>query len=916
MPPSMIAPSVRRRLPDRVPNRPTVALVLLVAALFLLPGLATRPADGPIGAPTPRGPIGPASPVALDGRSTPSVLSARPAPSEASRPAVLRPGASGNATNSSPVDEVGGVVDWIDVAAEPYSAVYDPSDGDVYVTTAYYTDKLEALNGTKVVGTVPVGEGPIGGVYDPVDGDVYISNFDSDNVSVVNGMNLVATIDDASFNGPYQGVCDPSDGYVYIPNVGGSTVTVIDGTTVIASITVGTHPSSGAYDPVTHDVYVTNDGSVANGGSTISIINRTAAVGKISGNMTNPAGIAYDPSDGLFYVGNKNLTNPSAGFLTIFNTSSFVKRFAIGQDIFGVLYDPLNHYVYAASSDNDYGGGGRNVLSAFDGEQFVGNVSVGVDAHFFDFDAANDLLYVPNEGSSNLSLVSTLLAEGPVAATPVGDPADSLDLGQAVRLNASLWAPGTPTDVATLAAEPADGLGCPIQVSKVPEATGTNLTVRCTPTAPGNYTVWMNVTDGAKETVWAQVGVEVFTDPALLRPVATNGAGVPIGSADVQEAVDFSVSGSGGSGAAGPLTWSGLPSGSCGTIPTGERCLFLVPTSLNVSASITDTNGETATSPVLAFLVHMALVAPAPVATPARAEVGQTIAFSESPTGGIAPYGSFSWSGLNGTCTGVGTATPRCTFSKPMVLSIAVSLSDVTGAVASSAPLVFGVDPGVAVATPSANRSSADVGQTVVLSTVASGGAGPYDYSWTGLPPGCSSQSTDLLPCTPAVPGAFAVQVAVTDADGGRATSTGAGSFTVSSDPTVGAVEIVPSAVDVGQTVTLNVAVAGGSGTDHYEWLGLPSGCSGTRASIVCAPSRPGSFEVSVDVTDSNGFRSLSNQSALTVAAPPGGGFLGGSTAVVLYGGVGLVIVAGLVAVALLAIRRRRPGAKAGPGPG
>jgi YVTN family beta-propeller protein len=137
----------------------------------------------------------------------------------------------------------------------------------------------------------------------------------------------------------------------------------------------------------------------------------------------------------------------------------------------------------------------------------------------------------------------------------------------------------------------------------------------------------------------------------------------------------------------------------------------------------------------------------------------------------------------------------------------------------------------------------------------------------------------------PAVTESDAYTVTLIDTAGNSGTAT----ITVSPGPTV----TVPSAslpsVDVGQSVTFSVQATLGSGSYTYDWHGLPGGCSGAAASVVCAPVGSGTFSITVRVTDSNGdsvtsaaldFTVDPDPEASTPSSSPGsGGVDGGQTA-------------------------------------
>jgi hypothetical protein len=154
-------------------------------------------------------------------------------------------------------------------------------------------------------------------------------------------------------------------------------------------------------------------------------------------------------------------------------------------------------------------------------------------------------------------------------------------------------------------------------------------------------------------------------------------------------------------------------------------------------------------------------------------------------------------------------------------------------------------------ASPTATVSPVELGGTTTIKADASGGTGVYTkYAWGGAPPGCTGSGAYFL-CVPTKLGTYHVWVNVTDSAGDSAN----GSFTLTVRSTVVA---SPTAtlgwIDVGQPTTLSADASGGSGTySHYRWSGLPPGCAGSGATLVCVPTAAGSFNISVNVTDSKG---------------------------------------------------------------
>ncbi|MFI5414067.1 MAG: hypothetical protein ACHQ16_00080 [Candidatus Lutacidiplasmatales archaeon] len=93
---------------------------------------------------------------------------------------------------------------------------------------------------------------------------------------------------------------------------------------------------------------------------------------------------------------------------------------------------------------------------------------------------------------------------------------------------------------------------------------------------------------------------------------------------------------------------------------------------------------------------------------------------------------------------------------------------------------VVGATP-VVSASLSISPGQVQKGQSISVTTTASGGTPPYTYSYTGLPGGCSGQNQASFSCNPSSTGSFSVQVTVTDMHGNQSTPSNSVSVDVTS---------------------------------------------------------------------------------------------------------------------------------------
>src|SRR3989442_1399481 len=353
------------------------------------------------------------------------------------------------------------VVATIENVSAPGGVAYNSGNGYVYVTSSL--DTVSAIDGTKVVATIPVGNYPGGVAYDSRNGYVYVTNSDcnpdcspghQDTVSVILGTTVVATVPVGT--NPRGVAYNSGNGYVYVTNFASANVSVINGTTVVATIPVGNQPFGVAYNTGNGCVYVGNYNSgtvsiiceaaqlslvtfteaglpsgtswtVTMGG--VSNTSTTTTIGFSEPNGTDSYAVGRTSTDAAYYT-----PAPSSGsvivngaplsviisFTAITAGGIVVATVPVGNYPVGVAYDSGNGYVYVANQ-------GSSNVSVISGTTVVATVPVGFLAHGVAYDGGNGYVYVTDQASNTVSVVNgtTVVTTVPIANGPAGVAYDS-----------------------------------------------------------------------------------------------------------------------------------------------------------------------------------------------------------------------------------------------------------------------------------------------------------------------------------------------------------------------------------------------------------------------------------------------------------------------------------------------------------
>ncbi len=264
-----------------------------------------------------------------------------------------------------------------------------------------------------------------------------------------------------------------------------------------------------------------------------------------------------------------------------------------------------------------------------------------------------------------------------------------------------------------------------------------------------------------------------------------------------------------------------------------------------------------------------ALIAPFAItglnATPPFADVGVGVTFT-AVVGGVAPT-TYVWHGLPTGCTPANENPIACTPTVAGTYSVYVTASGILGLPVKSPTLGYAVGDRPVVSGFSASRSVLDVGMSTELTVDTAGGTPPLSFAYAGLPTGCTGTNSSTLNCTPTAQGVSTVEVTVSDLVGINATA----NLTLTVNPTLTVTSLIANRAAVTQGIPFALATnaSGGSPSLSYAYTGLPASClSLDRATLGCTPGSPGTYAITVNVTDAAGAYGLAATSVLVNPLP------------------------------------------------
>ena len=234
---------------------------------------------------------------------------------------------------------------------EPFSQIYDPANGDVYVVTVDATGfEISDINHqTWALKNVTLSAGYSSVAYDNASSSLVVASGETNELTVINATDVATTVKLTTGIFPDFMVYNPDDKDMYIADLGesskgltktGNVSVLASDNKIIKTLKVGQNPTLGTYDPANHDIYQVNTGNISKKpypSSTVSVIGtsntvlKTITVGKFA------VEAAYDPKNTEMYL-------PCAGSNKTYainsTTNAIAATITTTQYADGAGYDP------------------------------------------------------------------------------------------------------------------------------------------------------------------------------------------------------------------------------------------------------------------------------------------------------------------------------------------------------------------------------------------------------------------------------------------------------------------------------------------------------------------------------------------------------------------------------------------------
>ncbi len=480
-----------------------------------------------------------------------------------------------------------------------------------------------------------------------------------------------------------------------------------------------------AYDPLNGDIYTADNSNVYVVSTSTNHITKTIPTTGWKG------GLAIDTSNGDIY-----LTNGNASSVQVIDgsTNTFIRNISVANFPGPITYDSGTGNLYFG--DGGYGSWSNVSVLSGSTNRLIGNVSVapygsGNSAKYVAYDSFNGDVYASmSGGAGNLTVITGAKV---VATVPFAYPSGLTYVSQ---YRAMLVAYGLGTG----------------SLAMINDSTNTVVG-----SISGSFGSGVFDPDNGFAYVVDAQGVGVITFSSAHYSIQAS-LQVSRTSVDTNQLLTFNTTVAGGRA---PYTYRySVSSTTAGCAPTNAAWLNCTPAatgSFNVSVNVTDSlNGwGVATSPTVT--VFPGLRATFNLSA-GKLLLGQTLMLSANATGGTPPY-QYSYGELPPGCLSRDNSSIGCLPTQAGSYAIKLNVTDLDGNTVTATSDLQVVFDFTVIAPSNTSVNSALTIQVQLAAPVSQ--PQTLTYSYLDLPPGCQSQDTPTLTCTPTQLGTFTVNVSL-----------------------------------------------------------------------------------------------------------------------------------------------------------
>jgi YVTN family beta-propeller protein len=297
------------------------------------------------------------------------------------------------------------VIATVTVGTKPVALLANPITNKIYVVNAG-SNSVSVLDGASntVTATVTAGTQPSALALNAVTGQVYVANSSPTVTQIDGATNHPSTI--AVGTAPVSIAIDAGLNLIYVADSGSNDVAVIAGATAaVTRVTTGQDSAAVAVNPITHDAFVTNAGSLSH---SVTLLTASGANVKQISNVS-PFAVLLNPATQQYFI-------QSGGAVTILsaltNTVQATVQLLYGGNNYSNYYlggamdlNPLTDKLYVANQGFGPGSSNSNV-TVIDGQAFTAtSIAVGNFPHAVVVNPITGKVYMTSPGTGTMTVI-------------------------------------------------------------------------------------------------------------------------------------------------------------------------------------------------------------------------------------------------------------------------------------------------------------------------------------------------------------------------------------------------------------------------------------------------------------------------------------------------------------------------------